>query len=83
VFRKGRYQPIDVENTVNAIHRATNKPYSVKKAEMDRTKADRIKKECEKMSRRAADLAPELDSRLEFQFRKADNKHSKRIFHLS
>jgi len=82
LFQKDRYIPIIVHKTVDCILRVVNKSRAEK--DMDLLKARRRDSEAvyNKQKKLASDLAPELRSRVIFNLRKLENKHSRRVFQV-
>jgi len=82
LFQGDRYIPIAVDETIERILMSVGRSRQEKDAEMkSRSDASKSKVEYERMSR-AYDLAPELRDRLKYNERVADNKHSRRVFHI-
>ena len=83
LFQGGRYLPIVVNETIERLHAATNTSRADKDKESARRLAHSEAKKQYEISSRAIALAPELRSRIEYNMRKADNKHSQRIFTMT
>ena len=83
LFQRDRYLPIDVEQTIANIHSATNTSRADKDRQMAKNRERSEAKKQYEIHSRAVALAPELRSRLKYNIRKADNKHSQRVFTVS
>lgn len=82
LFQGDRYIPVDPEKTIMRIRLATGRTKYEKDAEIaKRRKEGQAKVEYDRLSR-AYDLAPELRDRLSYNVRVAENRHSKRVFHI-
>ena len=82
LFQKDRYIPIVVHKTIDSILRVVNKSREEKDAEIAAARRKGTENQYNKYKSLASNLSTEMRDRVKYRVRKAENKHSQRVFQV-